>query len=326
MRANALDVRDLVVSHPRMTLPAIDRVSAHVAPGRTLAVVGPSGAGKSTLLRAICGLLPISSGDVIIGGRSVVREAPQQRRAAMVFAHDALVRTMTIRQNLRMVARAVLHAARIEEVAAALDIGRHLDSYPTSLSTGERQRASIARALLSDPDVLLLDEPLAPLDPDLRIRVRDEIVHVRERFAGPIIFVTHDHADAMAVADDLLVLIDGRMHDGGDPQRVYDRPKTVGVARLFGSRPMNLIPGRAFGWNDGIAGFRPERARLALDGGVFRGAVERVERTGADLYVHLTTEYGRVAVRIATAQTLPAGEYFIDVAANDLCRFDASDE
>ncbi len=322
---DGLDVRGLVVQYPRVSEPAVADVSFSVPPGRTLSVVGPSGAGKSTLLRAVCGLVRIARGDIVVNGRSVVGKAPQERRAAMVFAADALARTMTIRENLRFVLRSRNGTDRVDEVARALDVHAHLEKFPQQLSTGERQRVSIARAVLSDPEVLLLDEPLAPLDPDLRVRVRDEIVHVRERFAGPIVFVTHDHSDAMAVADDLVVMLDGRIEDSGDPQRVFDRPRTARAAAFLGARPMNLLPGIAFGWpGDTIAGFRPERGALANGERSLRGRVERVERTGADVYVHVRTVHGTVIVRAPAFDAPTVGsETAIAVAEEDLCRYDS---
>lgn len=323
--SGGLDVRGLVVQYPHVNEPAVADVSFTVSPGRTLSVVGPSGAGKSTLLRAVCGLVRIARGEIAIDGRSVIRKTPQERRAAMVFASDALARTMTIRENLRFVLRSKDGNSRVEDVARALDVHVHLDKFPQQLSTGERQRVSIARAVLSDPAVLLLDEPLAPLDPDLRVRVRDEIVHVRERFAGPIVFVTHDHADAMAVADDLVVMMDGRVEDAGDPQRVFDRPSTARAAAFLGARPMNLLPGRAFDWpDDTVAGFRPERATLAAGDLALRGRVERVERTGADVYAHVRTPYGLVIVRTsASAAPVAGSDTAIAVAEEDLCRYDS---
>ena len=119
----------------------------------------------------------------------------------------------------------------------------------------------MARALLSDPLALLMDEPLAHLDPSLRRSVRDEVVGLRERFPGPIVYVTHDHAEAMGVGDKLAVLVDGRIEDVGDPQRVYDSPRTVGVARFLGDRPMNLLDG------DPVTGIRPEHVGVVAEGG-----------------------------------------------------------
>ena len=160
-----------------------------------------------------------------------------------------------------------------------------LDRRPRELSGGERQRASMARALLSDPLALLMDEPLAHLDPALRRTVRDEVVGLRERFPGPIVYVTHDHAEAMSVGDQLAVLIDGRIEDAGDPAGVYDSPRTIGVARFLGDRPMNVLDG------DPLLGIRPEHVRVVADAEL-RGHVTRREPTGADAYVVVETPRG----------------------------------
>lgn len=276
-----------------------------VAPARTLGIVGPSGAGKSTLLRAIAGLGAIRGGDVLVGGRSVATLAPQSRRIAMVFAQDALVRHLSIRANLALVARSARSRSSIEELARILEIDRFLPRRPAALSTGERQRVAIARALLCEPDVLLLDEPLGALDPELRVRVRDELVFVRERFAGPIVYVTHDHSEAMTVADELAVLMHGRIVDNGDPQRVFDEPATAGVATFLGTRPMNLFPGELIGEAERfVVGIRPERIAIAGDGAL-QGTVARVERTGTDVYVHVTCA-GTTIVARALPERSPA--------------------
>ncbi len=191
------------------------------------------------------------------------------RRIALVFQDDALFTHMSVRENLRFALRrrSVTSEKEIVETAAALHVAAHLDRRPRHLSGGERQRASIARALLSGPRALLLDEPLAHLDPSLRRSVRDEVVGVRQWFSGPILYVTHDHVEAMSVGHALAVLIDGRIEDIGQPQRVYDSPRTVAVARFLGERPMNLF-------EDGglILGIRSERVRLAPDGAICAGA------------------------------------------------------
>jgi ABC-type sugar transport system ATPase subunit len=294
----ALQVRALDAGYGERTV--VHGATFAVEPGRTLSIVGPSGAGKSTLLRALCGLAPIRAGEIHVGERSIARLAPQQRRVAMVFAHDALARHLTIRANLALAARA---PSRIETLAEAFGIAQHLGKRPAELSTGERQRASIARALLCEPDVLLLDEPLAALDPQLRALIRAELVHVREHFAGPMLFVTHDHADAMAVGDELAVLIDGRIADCGEPQRVFDAPASAAVATFVGTRPMNLLPGEIAGEGAGVlVGVRPESMRLVVEGPL-RGTVARIERTGVDAYVHvaLAEPASAVLVRVGAA-------------------------
>ncbi|HEV7180224.1 MAG TPA: ABC transporter ATP-binding protein [Candidatus Baltobacteraceae bacterium] len=291
-----LRVDHLHVSYPRARRNALRDVSFSVQPGRTLAVVGPSGAGKSTLLRTIAGLIHAQQGTIAVGDRDVAALPPQARAIALVFQTDALFTRMSVRSNLRFALReGRTGEERVTALADALDIAEHLERMPSSLSGGERQRVAIARALLSDPCVLLLDEPLAHLDPELRTRVRNELIGVRERFNGPIVYVTHDHAEALSIADELLVLIDGAVEDAGDPQRVYDAPRTARVAAFLGERAMNVLDAAP---GDVVMGIRPEHVRVDPEG-TLRGFVERREPTGADSYLYVRTELGVVCVRVA---------------------------
>ncbi|HZV76623.1 MAG TPA: ABC transporter ATP-binding protein [Candidatus Babeliales bacterium] len=314
-----LAAHELTFSYPGVSRSALDCVSLEVAHGTTLAVVGPSGAGKTTLLRAIAGLVRVRSGDVLLDGRSIYNEPPQRRRIALVAQDDALFANMSVRENLRFALRGARRDGHsVVETATALHVGDYLDRRPRQLSGGERQRASIARALLSDPVALLLDEPLAHLDPSLRRSVRDEVIGVRERFEGPILYVTHDHVEAMSVGDVLAVLIDGRIEDVGEPQRVYDSPRTLTVARFLGERPMNL-----FESGGAIVGIRPERIRLAA-GAAVSGRVARRESTGADAYLEVETQHGLLAVRVpASAQASSGDRVGLDLPADALRRFDA---
>ncbi len=312
-----LATRELVVCYAGHGALALDRVSIGVAAGKTLAVVGPSGAGKTTLLRAIAGLAPVRSGEVRLGDARVTALPPQERRIALVFQDDALFANMTVRQNLRFAQRGGANADAVAATATALHVDNHLDRRPRQLSGGERQRASIARALLSDPFALLLDEPLAHLDPSLRRSVRDEVIGVRQRFTGPILYVTHDHVEAMSVGDALAVLVEGRIEDVGEPQRVYDSPRTLAVARFLGERPMNLL-------SDGgtIVGIRPELVELAADGAL-RGRIARRETTGADAYLDVETPRGTVVVRVAASRDAQCGELVgLELRAQHVRRFD----
>ena len=294
---SALEVRDLVVRY-NDGAAALRGVTLTVERGRTLAVVGPSGAGKSTLLRVIAGLVQPTSGDVLLDGSSLGARSPQQRRTALVFQDDALFPTMTIRANLAFALRRRREGAReLEDLARALEIDRHLERRPAELSGGERQRVAIARALLSNPATLLLDEPLAHLDPELRGRVRDEVVGLRERFLGPVVYVTHDHAEALSIGDDVAVLIDGNVEDAGEPERVYNAPQTVRSAAFLGDRPMNLFDASVLDPNDrAIAGIRPEFVAVGSQG--LPGVVTRRELTGADVYLHVTTAAGVLLARV----------------------------
>lgn len=299
-----LETAGVAVSYRKDGRRALDGVSIAVAAGRTLAIVGPSGAGKTTLLRAIAGLQRIAAGDVRLDGVSLARLPPQARRIALVFQDDALFANMTVRANLRFALRGAPARGQtvVEETAAALHVSHLLERRPRGLSGGERQRASMARALLSEPKALLMDEPLAHLDPSLRRSVRDEVLGVRERFAGPIVYVTHDHAEAMGVGDELAVLIDGRIEDYGRPQRLYDAPRTLAVARFLGDRPMNLLEA-----GDVTLGIRPEHVQVGR-GGELTGRILRRETTGADAYVLVATARGTIAARVPSALAIGSGD------------------
>ncbi len=299
----ALEVRDLVVHYSGSKTRAVNDVAFSVERRRTLAIVGPSGAGKTTLLRAIAGLTRVESGSVSLGERDLNGIVAQDRRIAMVFQSDALFPHLSVRQNLTFALRDRSRTSTVEELARSLEIAHHLDRKPGVLSGGERQRVSIARAVLSEPAVLLLDEPLAHLDPELRARVRNELLGVRERFEGPIVYVTHDHAEALAIADELLVLMNGAVEDAGDPQRVYDAPATVRSAAFLGERPMNILERDA----DTVLGIRPEHIRIA-DSGALEGVVFRRELTGADAYLYVRTSAGTVVSRVSASTNVSMGD------------------
>jgi ABC-type sugar transport system ATPase subunit len=323
----AIDVRaDLTVESLSVLYRDADRthralreVSFCVEAGSTLAVVGPSGAGKTTLLRAIAGLLDPQHGEIRLGEVSLRGRAARERRIALVFQDDALFQTMSVRENLHFALRNGASSEHVVEAARALHVERHLDRRPRDLSGGERQRVALARALLSEPLVLLLDEPLAHLDPGLRAAVRAGLRDVRERFEGPVVYVTHDHGEAMQIGDTLGVLIDGRLEDYGDPQRVYDAPANVRVAAFLGVPAMNLIKD-----GDRILGIRPEYVRVRYDAPL-RGFVERREPVGADAYVDVRTERGTLTARIPADVRYDAGDAVaLEFPPERVRHFDAS--
>jgi ABC-type sugar transport system ATPase subunit len=311
----SLEIVDLSAAYGASRVTALDGVTLTVEGANVLAVVGPSGAGKTTLLRAVAGLLPIRSGDVRLDGRSIGSLSPQRRQVAVVFQEDALFAHMSVESNLRFGLRSRAARTDIDGVSRALHVEHLRARRPRQLSGGERQRVSIARALLSDPRALLLDEPLAHLDPSLRRSVRDEIAGVRQRFAGPIVYVTHDHEEALAIADSIAVLIDGRIHDAGEPQRVYDAPRTVAVARFFGARPMNVIDANE------AHGIRPERVVVG-PGGSLSGRVVRRERTGADVYLTVETSRGTIVARtLPETSGEPGDEVQLELPERFVMRF-----
>ena len=258
--------------------------------GELLAVVGPSGCGKSTLLRLLAGLETPTAGTIRIGGRAVQDETPQQRNVAMVFQDYALYPHMTVRGNLefplrmRGLPRAQVRA-RAERIAALLDLAPLLERRPRQLSGGQRQRVAMGRALVREPSVFLLDEPLSNLDARLRVAVRAEVGELQRRTGTTMLYVTHDQVEAMTLGHRVAVLDRGRLQQVAPPAELYERPASAFVAGFLGSPPMRLFPTRALRDADGrvtisigarhvtVPDAHPARALLAA-------SPERVARAG----------------------------------------------
>jgi ABC-type sugar transport system ATPase subunit len=317
----ALAARDLIKSFHQngKRRAALDCVSLSVGDRERLVVLGPSGAGKTTLLRVIAGLERADSGSIAIDGREVGGVAAEARGVTIVFDRDGLFPHLTIAQNLAFGSRHAPGSARIGEAARRFGIAPHLRKRPGALSAGERQRAALARALLNDPRVLLLDEPLSHLEPSMRAEIRRSFAEYSQSFGGAIVHVTHDHAEALSAGDSLAIMIDGKILQHGTPQRVYDFPATTAVARFFGTPPMNLLDGSME-----TTGIRAEHVHLN-NGGALRGRVVAIEPTGADAFVHLITPRGALVARVRAAATPGVGE---EVAATlpeaHVRRFDKS--
>ena len=226
---------------------AVDRVSLEVTDGELLVLLGPSGCGKTTLLRLIAGLEDITSGELSLNGQRATSVEPGDRTVAMVFQHSALYPHLTVRENL---AFPLLTAggtdrkavdARVSEIAYGMGLDEQLDRKPATLSGGERQRVAMGRALiLRDPTVLLMDEPLASLDVATRNGLRAEIRALIRAMRLTTIYVTHDQAEALSLADRIVVLRDGAVEDVGSPVRIYEEPATAFVAAFLGSPQINL--------------------------------------------------------------------------------------
>lgn len=224
-------------------------VSLMVEPGELLAVVGPSGSGKTTLLRLIAGLEAPSVGRILFDGQEMTRIPPERRGVGMVFQRGALFPHLTAAGNLALGLRLQRRpekeiATRVREVAGVLGIEGLLDRLPGALSSGERQRVALGRALTTRPAVLLLDEPLAALDAPLRAQLRREIARLRGREDLTLIHVTHDQDEALSLGDRVAVLRQGTLQQVGAPAELQARPSSAFVAGFIGSPPMNLFPGR----------------------------------------------------------------------------------
>jgi multiple sugar transport system ATP-binding protein len=227
--------------------PVLDDVSLTLEEREFVAFLGPSGSGKSTLLRIIAGLETADEGEVLLEGRRIDTLPPGSRGVAMVFQHYALYPHMSVRENMAFGLRNARVpkdeiAARVAEAARVLEIEPHLDKKPGQMSGGQRQRVAIGRAIVKHPRLFLLDEPLSNLDAALRMRTRIEIAQLRQRIDAAFIMVTHDQAEAMTLADRIVVMNDRRIQQVGPPMEIYARPANAFVARFVGSPAMTLAP------------------------------------------------------------------------------------
>ena len=273
---------------------ALDAVSMEVPDGAFVVLLGPTGAGKTTTLRVISGLETLDAGDIRIGGRSVLRDTPAQRNVAMVFQQYSLYPHLSVRENLAFPLRSPILrtpeaeiARKVGEVAEVLHIAHKLDNKATELSGGEMQRVSIGRALVRDPAVHLMDEPLSSLDAKLRSDLRVELKRIQSALGATMLYVTHDQVEAMTMATHVGVLDHGRLVQFGTPREIYENPVSLYVASRLGLPRINALPAGVFpGAPDGARtiGLRPEHL---VQGEGQEGEVMRIEHLGDQTRLHL---------------------------------------
>jgi multiple sugar transport system ATP-binding protein len=302
--------------YPGAERPAVDGLDLEIADGEFLVLVGPSGCGKSTSLRMLAGLEEVTSGVVRIGERDVTHEAPKDRDIAMVFQNYALYPHMSVADNMAFALKIAgvpkeERATRVREAAKVLDLEDYLDRKPKALSGGQRQRVAMGRAIVRQPQVFLMDEPLSNLDAKLRVQTRTEIAALQRRLGITTVYVTHDQTEAMTMGDRVAVLKDGLLMQVGKPRELYDRPANVFVAGFIGSPAMNLftlpvveggvrfgddvhpVPRDVLGQaSDSTVtlGVRPEDLAIADHGLPLE--VDVVEELGADAYLYGRTRVG----------------------------------
>jgi multiple sugar transport system ATP-binding protein len=316
---------------------AVSNVSLTVNDGEFLVLLGPSGCGKSTLLRMIAGLELPTYGDVFIGDRKATWLQPKDRNIAMVFQNYALYPHLTVYENIAfpLRVRGADKKAIDEKVlwaAELVDLTRMLKRKPRQMSGGERQRTALARSLVRDPDVFLLDEPLSNLDAKLRHSAREELRQFQDRVGVTSIYVTHDQVEAMGLGDRIVVMQGGTVRQVGTPEDIYLNPADTFVATFMGSPPMNLVT-----TGDVMLGFRPEnflpKASFAENTPVNNISfnVHRVEYLGGDRLLYGTV-FGNLPETAAIARIpssvpyvpTPGTEVPFAVASSDLRRFDTA--
>jgi multiple sugar transport system ATP-binding protein len=312
--------------YPGSTRPAVDGIDIEVADGEFLVLVGPSGCGKSTTLRMLAGLEEVNDGRILIGDRDVTDVPPKDRDIAMVFQNYALYPHMTVAENMGFALKIAgvgkeERASRVLEAAKLLDLEPYLGRKPKALSGGQRQRVAMGRAIVRQPQVFLMDEPLSNLDAKLRVQTRTQIASLQRRLGVTTVYVTHDQTEALTMGDRIAVLKDGILQQVGTPRDLYEQPKNVFVAGFIGSPAMNLFladvvdGGIKFG--TGIAkvdretlskasgkqvtiGIRPEDLTISNSGEGLQVEVDVVEELGADGYLYGHTDIDGTRVDIVT--------------------------
>ncbi len=310
---------------------AVKDMTLDIGDGEFMVLVGPSGCGKTTALRMVAGLEDITSGILRIGGKEANDETPKERDIAMVFQNYALYPHMTVAENigfalkLRKLPKDQLNT-KVREAADILGLTDWLDRKPGQLSGGQRQRVAMGRAIVREPSVFLMDEPLSNLDAKLRVQMRAEVARIQRRMEVSTIYVTHDQVEAMTMGDRVTVMRDGTLQQVDTPQNLYDNPDNIFVAAFIGSPAQNLYdatvgegarsiklgsqvvdlpeavvlkrPGlRAYADKDVVVGMRPEHLRAEASdstGPRLTGDVDLVEALGSELVVHFTIDAHRV--------------------------------
>jgi multiple sugar transport system ATP-binding protein len=310
---------------------AVNDFNLDIADGEFVILVGPSGCGKSTTLNMIAGLEDISSGELRIGGQVVNNKSPKDRDIAMVFQSYALYPHMTVRENMGFALKLAKTAPnviteKVEEAARILDLTQYLDRKPANLSGGQRQRVAMGRAIVRDPAVFLMDEPLSNLDAKLRVQTRTEVSRLQRRLGTTMVYVTHDQVEALTLGDRVAVMRTGVLQQVASPKELYERPVNLFVAGFIGSPSMNFMSGtleegmlrtglgdfrindrmrreveRSGTGRDVIVGLRPENFEDATlvspdnrpSGITFHASIDVAESLGSDVFVYFTKDVGR---------------------------------
>jgi multiple sugar transport system ATP-binding protein len=323
--------------YPGTEAPAVNALDLHIEDGEFMVLVGPSGSGKTTALRMLAGLEEVDAGAIYIGDRDVTDLQPKRRDVAMVFQNYALYPYLTVAANIAFPLK-MAHVSRAERdkrvraVAEMLGLTEYLERKPGQLSGGQRQRVAMGRAIIRQPSVYLMDEPLSNLDAQLRVQMRADIAALQDRLGVTTVYVTHDQAEAMTLGNRVAVLHNGYLQQCDTPRALYERPTNSFVASFIGSPSMNLVPvalgtngsvslggvevplpesvraaATAGGWNELLLGVRPESLELAPDG--IDAEIEVVEEIGADAYLFCVADVAGERMKLvarAETKTAPA--------------------
>jgi multiple sugar transport system ATP-binding protein len=335
---------------------AVENVDLEIEDGEFVSVLGPSGSGKSTVLRMVAGLESISEGEILIGDRVINDVHPRDRGIAMVFQNYALYPHMTVRENMSYGLRLTTDLSsdeirtRVQDAAKMLEIEDHLDKKPANLSGGQQQRVATGRAIVREPDVFLMDEPLSNLDAKLKMHMRTELQRIQEDLDTTTLYVTHDQEEAMTMSDRIIIIAEGTIQQVGTPDEIYNHPTNLFVADFIGSPAMNLFDVRLDGTTlvgDGfeyelseelartakangtgtemVLGIRPEDISIATEAGpnTVETEVDVVEPVGSDNYLYVRLAGQECTVRAgADVRPEPGDTVFLTFDESNIHLFD----
>ena len=321
--------------YPGQETAAVADLDLAIADGEFLVLVGPSGCGKSTTLRMLAGLEPTDHGSILIGDDDVTTVPPKNRDIAMVFQSYALYPHMTVAENIGFHLKVKKvgkkeRAARVKEAARILDLEEFLDRKPAKLSGGQRQRVAMGRAIVREPKVFLMDEPLSNLDAKLRVQTRTQIAALQRRLGVTTVYVTHDQIEAMTMGDRVAVMSDGVLQQCATPRELFTRPANVFVAGFIGSPSMNIVAGTvddegahygslvvpmtpeqrvAVTGRNVTIGIRPNDFNVAVTGGL-DATVDVVEELGSEAFLYCTVagSNAHMVARVDGLSGLGAGD------------------
>jgi multiple sugar transport system ATP-binding protein len=312
--------------YPGNDVPAVNALDLEIGDGEFVVLVGPSGSGKTTALRMLAGLEEVDGGAIFIGDRDITDVPPKDRDVAMVFQSYALYPYLTVAANIAFPlkiakVKAAERERRVQEVATMLGLVEYLDRKPGQLSGGQRQRVAMGRAIIREPSVFLMDEPLSNLDAKLRVQMRADIASLQARLGVTTVYVTHDQSEAMTLGQRVAVLKDGRLQQFDAPRALYNQPANTFVAGFIGSPAMNLltlpvangavldipVPDALRSRSELVVGVRPESLEVSDEG--IDAVVEVVEEVGADTHIFCASTLGKLVARVATQDAPQAGEH-----------------
>ena len=304
-------------------IEALHDINFTIEDGQFFVLLGPSGAGKTTTLRCIAGLEKIDNGSILFNDESVTEDQPASRDVCFVFQQYSLYPHYSVYENLAFPLRSPMRKlpeeeikTKVESIASMLKISNKLNNKATQLSGGEMQRVAIGRALVRDPNLYLMDEPLSSLDAKLRESLRVELKNIQTNLNSTILYVTHDQAEATTLADKIGVLKEGHLVQIGTPEEIYENPNSIYVSQRLGSPKINILPGKLFGMDDvPTFGIRPEN--ITIGTGNYSAKIISIENLGSETVVALNFKDQEILVSIQ-------GNYKSSI--NETINFDMNNE